>query len=121
MQTTLKPQKKKKKQKEKKKPNVKKKIKKKNKKKKFKKLKKKKKMSFLKFLKEASSDENLGIFRMETAMSLEKDPIEDVFEADDSDDDEDEDKKEVSPSKRLESRNFSRSLLDLIHKYDPDL
>ena len=82
-------------------------------------------MSISQFLEESTTDVKLGIFRKETEVSVAAEPIEDIFEDsdDESEDEEEEEMKERytrAPGK-LWIRKFSKSLLALIHKYDPDL
>ena len=84
-------------------------------------------MSISQFLEESTTDVNLGIFRKETEVSVAAEPIEDIFEdSDDESEDEEEEEEEMkerytrAPGK-LRIRKFSKSLLALIHKYDPDL
>ncbi len=82
-------------------------------------------MAYFAFLVEASTDAMLKVFREESSTSVLAEPLEDSDDEDSDKELEEEDIVEepdkVSGNKKPGQRRYSKTLLRLIHKYDPSL
>ena len=84
------------------------------------------KMAYFAFLVEASTDAMLKVFREESSTSVLAEPLED---SDDEDSDKELEEEEdfveepdkISGNNKPGQRRYSKTLLRLIHKYDPSL